>query len=595
MAARIPPGAFLDRAEAGRIAADPARLSTAHAYWDARLAALGENVLTTGTFTSAAMALAAAAPDSPLSGLVPETAHVFDFAVRRPGRGVGDKPVSRSGCLVSLKEITRFVGLGTAPDALADALDAVTAAATASGPSPPAETVAKGLIGCREVFDAVRRYDLCGANAAVTNQTLPVLMALYRQEGGLCVSPPASSYPHSPLINTAPETCRPDDVPFEFVTTESRVGFNFTYEQPGVDGTTLDGTSQAFGLTWRNMLTLGGIDSIFRPRLSAGDEVRHVLARASTAAPPIPALESLRTAIRAKLNPFQRQLFGEMLAGLLMCELDSLSADSLPEPIALLDTLRAAASGLVTAHVATRRGNEIMLTATDDAAEARAVLALQARWFDSRSRLTTLLARTDRAGAVAFNPLPPFMAYLRFNVGDAIFAGILLRAIGALEAARTAATVSPWPHADQFLNALSASFITHPDVLRARKLVRDHWKPKVGTETAWRHIGLVDELRQVGVPPVWLTTAPAPMPVLLKTADVARELVDILVRTDAIPVIDRLLYTAPISKTIALGVMDALPVGAKQRLPLVKAHSFDRLRIVYEKAAQDAGLLPQSP
>jgi hypothetical protein len=528
------------------------------------------------------MAVAAAVPNSALSALVPQTAHVFDAA---------DAPVRSSGCLTSREEISRFVGAGAAPDALAAAIAQVAAAVSGSGPPPAASDVAVGLLGCREVFDVVRRYQSCEAHSVATGLPRPALLALYRQEGSLSISPPKTSYSHGPLIATAPMTCRPDTVPFGFDPTMSRVGFNFVYDRTAFDATTLDPTSQSFGLAFRNMITLGGIDSIVNPRVSPEDELRHLLAKAKSAAPPVAAVTTLNSLVRAKLSPFQRAIFDEVCIGLMMCELDSLGGSQLPGPENLLDQLRTTMTDLVTTHAATRRGNDIMLTAKDDGPEARAVLALQTRWFESRTRWTTLLARADRAGSIAFDQLPPFLAYLRFNTGDAIFGGIVLRAIGAMEAAKAKATLTPWPRADVFLTALAGTLLDHPDVLRARQLVRDHWAPHVGTETAWRHIGLVDELRNVGVPPLWLTTAPLPKPRLRKTADVAREMVDLVVGTDVAPAIEQLLYTAPISTVLSLGIMDALPVAAR-REPLVKAHSFDRLRIVYDKALRDAGVAP---
>lgn len=600
----LPPGATIDPKEADRVIADKARIGAAYTYWSQALAAAGEDVLRSGTFGSEAMRFAAALPNQALNALVPETAHVFDAA---------DPRFDRSGCLASSAEVATATGAGADANDLGAAIAAFAAAATQQqgAAAVSVQQAARGIRVTREVFDLVRRLNMCRDSATTVNAVFADVLGLFRQEGGLVLSPPHASYRHGPLIRTNANlaNCRSSVINFAGVpqvvptwgSVNERVGFNLSYVMAGaVDQPLQHPVSRSFGMVWRNIQVMAGLDSIFRPRLHASDELIWLFERAAALAP----IKHLVNDVRPHLSAIQRDLLagranpplrGGMPAGITMCVIDLLADDELPELEALLTDSVDLFDRLLAGHATVAHSGEVILSADETSSDATLTLELQARWWRSRTQLSTLLARRDRTGAVAFDDFTPFLAYLRFNAGDALFVGILLRTIAALDHARARAKKHAWPGSADFLDALDKSLFTASDTAEADMLVKTHWSQHVATETTWRHQGLVDAFRDRGVPPMWLTTPPAPPPTLQRTADVARRCVDLIAGADLMAALDRLLRTMPLGMLHAFGLTDGFNTPADGRVAFSKAHSFYRVRTAYANAVATAGLSAAFP
>ena len=215
-------------------------------------------------------------------------------------------------------------------------------------------------------------------------------------------------------------------------------------------------------------------------------------------------------------------------------------------------------------------------------------LDIQATWYASRTLPWTLVARKDRTAALQTLPrFPPFLTYLRFHSGDAVFMGVLLRAISKLKALDR-----EWSrHADwgtELRDAFAASSWSQATATELAGLVTTHWRPKVGNETAWRHVGLIEAIEAAGDSPTWLRPAVPPSAKLKKTAEVARKTIEAIEQQDLMDALAAALSLTPITTLVDL---DVLPTGASdRRLIRAKAHSFERLRLAYRAAIDRAQL-----
>src|SRR5688572_26861740 len=98
----LPKGAS-DKPDLARtIARDPKRLLAASSYWTKRFAEAGESVFDTGKFSSPGLRFAAALPDDRFVDLLPDTDKLVPASE-------ADQMANRSGCLMSLVEITRHL------------------------------------------------------------------------------------------------------------------------------------------------------------------------------------------------------------------------------------------------------------------------------------------------------------------------------------------------------------------------------------------------------------------------------------------------------------------------------------------------------
>jgi hypothetical protein len=605
VAITLPPGASVDRDLARRIAEDPNRLPAAAAHWRKRFEELDERVFDTGEFTASELQFAAALPDDELETLAPETKGLI------PATESGEV-VKRSGCLMSLAEIARHVDPALDPADVGDALGALpTATVPLEDPGLPSlvntDQVVVAIMLARELFDVMRRFKFCTEHAERYALSPPELLSLYRREGAYAIAPPASSYRYAPVVRTADAGCRTHSVAF-FDDTTTRGGFIISHAEASRLRSANTPESRSFGLMFRNAVTIGGLDTIVAPRLPAEDELILFLDSA-TKAHPIPApLDALRKNVRERLSRFpvvaaslaerqrsfrsQVEAFDAACLGLMMMRLEELSpADPAPDATTLLARLEADNKALLAAHPAKREsGGRIFITGDDSGTDTKLCLDMQASWYTSRSQMHTLLARRDRGSAPALPRLSPFLTYLRFHIGDPSFVGVLIRALRNLDRMKKEAKKQPWQNADEFLAEAERVAWAPADEKKAKDWLA-RWAA-VGSEFAWRHLGLVERIADAGLRPPWLKTPGAASRRMTETAAVAAALTNLIAERDLLPMLDALLRKSP-TTVIAekFGLLGFASVSAR-RIALAKVHNFEQLRLVYEAAYEQAGLAP---
>jgi hypothetical protein len=195
----------------------------------------------------------------------------------------------------------------------------------------------------------------------------------------------------------------------------------------------------------------------------------------------------------------------------------------------------------------------------------------------------------------------PFVTYLRFHSGDATFMGVLLRIITKLDKLDKEWEKEKSTWGDSFREAFASSRWSKARSNTLAKMLRTHWATeKVKEQTAWRHIGLIETIKNRGGAPTWLKHLKPvkPDPSLETTANVARQTIEAVADQGLIDAVNLALEFTPISKLVSLRMV---PIPHKPgetqeqarlraRLILANAHSFERKRLAYEDAAKRAGL-----
>jgi transcriptional regulator with XRE-family HTH domain len=601
----LPKGAS-DKADLARtIARDQKRVLAASSYWTKRFAEAGETVFDTGKFSSPGLRFAAALPDQRFVSLLPDTDKLV-------AASEDDQMAKRSGCLMSLVEITRHLDGKADPTKTADALNALPAATVPiEDPGMPsvvtADQVAFAIRVARELYDVIRRFAYCETHAADLSVPVDELLAIFRREGAFVVAPPVSSYRLAPVVDTEDAACRTHSVPLDWDHSATRGGFVMSHLQANIPVSTKADESRSFGLLMRNMLCVAGVDTILLSRLPKDDELLFLLDRAIEAKPQPAQIEGLHKDLRANLAKtpavgatlFRRQsnhqsqvdVFDAMSLGLMMLRLEEgAPASPAPEADALLTGLETDMRELFECHAASApEAGRIFIESDDEGTDTKRLVRIQASWYASRKRVDTLLARRDRAVAAGADPFSPFLAYLRYNVGDAAFMGALIRFLAMFDAIRKAARgKNAWPNAALFRAEADKLVWAKADQREAEKWLKD-WRA-VGGESAWRHMGLIDQVVAAGLRPVWLPNPPAPSKQLATTAAVAKATIEKLLAGKFMPAVDVLFRTArvkDVAETFALiGFRDPEP----RRIAMAKAHNFDQMRRVNAKTLGDAGL-----
>jgi hypothetical protein len=243
----------------------------------------------------------------------------------------------------------------------------------------------------------------------------------------------------------------------------------------------------------------------------------------------------------------------------------------------------------------------------------------------------------DRVPGLKDLQFTPLVSYLRFHTGDAMFMGIILRLLRLLDdlikAARDKGVKANPPWGAQFLSAIKATKWAKRSSAE-KKQIRgdlDHWHKHVNMEkatedhpnqeTMWRDVGLIDSFLKGPAPPSWLKPFVPPdkkiskkaeiesFQLLKHTADVATRTVNLILKYELLESLGLALETLPVTTLIDAGALPlpqrkASDIPAKffpqlaaddrlkkfrqvaARAPLVKAHNFERLRLVFDGAAQ---------
>jgi hypothetical protein len=291
---------------------------------------------------------------------------------------------------------------------------------------------------------------------------------------------------------------------------------------------------------------------------------------------------------RRVLRRFENQVTGRqfsqvlaLMAGLAMAELEL--AASPPGAEDLLGRAFDELSAILDAHPCeTPDLADVFLIGNDQSADVRACLLVQARWYASRTRLETLLPHADRRSTSAPR-FSPFVAYLRFHTGDALFLGILIRCLLRLERLR---------REDRSGDAFKTAFDRVRERWRADRKLRAEWlrqkaallryervwRTEARTATAWRHVGLIARLVAAAPPPQWLPAAPDSSP-LAEFGRIAVQVAETIVSHGLSDSVDFALEGTPIS-----GVLTWPGIDPDTSEMLARAHTFAALASAYADA-----------
>ena len=351
--------------------------------------------------------------------------------------------------LIAASEIATFVGqwdsLGTdftQALLLADIAAGFNATAAPAAGSDDARLIGRGLRAARELHDAGQRFRFACAHVALLSTPISFTeaLALHRAEGAFCMPPPLNSLKLAPLILTELTVPPPPDAKKLAARTESAFLnlYGRSFSRPGylpsVGGAVPNNeTRDLLGLL-ANALTLGGLDNIVSWPVTfdnANDELALLVNKAVSA-----DVSGLGTLVSTWANHLtednQRVLY--VAQGIAMAHLEadsSLTGDALIANVVTDLNVMRTFSSLSTPALG------FSILDDDNRRNTQKFLELTTRWYASRTRPETLLARRDRDAFLAMDRLTPYMSYLRFHSGDVIFVGLVLRAAQELPALQT--------------------------------------------------------------------------------------------------------------------------------------------------------------
>lgn len=653
---RLPRGATLDPEEAETIAAggDPVLAGVAYTYWSRRFTDAREPLLDALlTSDTPAAVFSRALPNAPIEDVLPPRPPVLLVRVPLTRGGDANLLLDKAGCLMSAAEISEFVGGGGTVESLAEDLKAFADSPVTPAPPPVLggpSLAARGLRAARELFDVVRRLRIARDHAVKFGLTVAECLALHRQEGALAITPLYDSFSQGPLILTAHVGCRESDVlhslNVEIGRAIERPGFALVlpiaqyFKRLGIKGKTTT-ASMRFEALVTNMLVTGGLDNTtWLPENEGADEVKQLLFHAFKS--PMNGFEGLLVdALGAPTTDFERPQLQRVLL-LLLLNLIGVQIE-LPGALTSADgvmrrSIDALKKLMAMHHVETilrAHGTDVHMLGDGEGGDTEACLEVQAGWYASRKRLVTLMPRRDRSADVEDQTLSPLVAYLRFHTGDVLFMGLVLRALRhfatLIDAAKRRGTRASPSWGGEFLNSVAVSDWKRVTRDEKKQLADDlaHWvakanirlgdKNRANQETVWRHMGLIEALREIEPKPAWLEpfTPPAAkistkaeidqFADLQRIAQAATRTVRLVVDHDLLTPLQQAFETLPVTELVNAGV---LPLPGRKaadipkafrpsldparrllewrkvaaRAPLVKAHNFERLRLVYQKA-----------
>jgi hypothetical protein len=673
---RLPTGATLFPSAADEIVDDGVRLKATYKFWTEQFAAESESCLDglKDSKTPGARFVRNLS-DKPIEELLKDRPPVLIVNRSSLFGGDSDLLLDLAGCLMSGAEISKTIGGdGTIESLASDLLNLKKVGATAapqgtdggaanagsgdagqtsSDDKPDLSAAVRGIYAARELYDAVRRYRIAQDHAQRWDLPSAECLALHRQEGALAITPIRKSVPHGPLIQTG-TPCRPAGIQHNLngmiANAIERPGFSLVlpieiyFKGLGLVGKESE-PSRRFEVVVTDMLATGGLDNIvaWLPENDASDELEQVITFAFNTADGSETSfnTNFLTAMKCTVDDLSKEQFVRAIFFLvqnLTGALFEVSKTSLSAATAI-NTALALLSALMRSHIiesiSRDKRTDVHLIGDDHNGDTESVLRVQTLWYRSRKPLLTLMPRRDRAPDLKDLEFTPLVSYLRFHTGDAMFMGIVLRLLRVLEdlarlAAKNGAKANP-PWGAQFLAAIKSTGWLKRTAAEKRQVRQDlqHWHAHVNmkmgdkthpsSETVWRYVGLISELRKGSSPPSWLGEFTPPSKKISKneqielfkqlqhTADVATRTVKLILKYNLMETLGLALETIPVTTLVDAGALP-LParkasniprkffpqLGGEQRLlqfrkvaaraPLVKAHNFERLRLIYEAA-----------
>jgi hypothetical protein len=586
--AELPKGASIRERFAEEIAGDRKRYELASKYWRDAFDKLGLSA--DKLADEPAIKFATLLPDKNLSALEPGQHRRSLF------NGEGDRVIKESGCLLSLEEMAKAVD--TTPSDLLRDVGAVLSATPDIGLGSEQQKN-RGLRGIRELHDLIRRFRFCDELATTAKVPFSELLALFRQEGALVVPPPADSFAHAPLIRTRSQTCRTPDVDPVGV---ARPGFLLTVHQFKrllLGANRDEDLTRSLILIISNLNVTGGLDDITNPRLpglKAFQEKRGT-----------PVDELLRTLIQVipKLpaKGYVSRLTGvggwRVLLGLLWAEVEFAEPRRVSDVELQVTMLRLSqiVSELVEAHTRLEddtHPSDLFLSADISGKPTRLCLEVAVKWYASRGRPMTLLARRDRDSTEDLPEFGPFGTYLRYHLGDITFVGVLLRTIFhcpeliiaaqsqwkrvAPERAKGAIEEFVKNNGEAMIQAAAKALVVWKKIPSTVEIGEARANPRLpGDEERWHNLGLSkSQIALTGKP-----SEPGLAAKVAKNADIVRDLLSMLAKGRLLEGLMAILEWTSTKTLVHKGVMDGLGRGQKGLEALEKVHSFARLEETY--------------
>jgi hypothetical protein len=484
-------------------------------------------------------------------------------------------------------------------------------AATAAVPgTDDMRDLGRGVRAAREMVDAGQRFQFARANTAalqpLMNVTFPEILALHRAEGAFCMPPANLSLLHAPLILTVPTLGpgTPSGPPAPrtesaFLSLRTAAGDRIGFSRPGYVPTfvsTATGRDRDLVVIVANALTLGGLDNIVSWELTydnANNELASLVDKAIT-----DDVAGIRTEISAWDPANQKQV----ARGIAMAHLEadeSLTGDALITKV--VTDLKA-----LSIYAAAVTATTFAFLDDDARTCTKKNLELTARWYLSRTRPDTLLARRDRTAQFrSMLRLSRYMSYLRFHSGDVIFVGLLLRAAADLAALKTQWTaamgsasfstaIGSIPDSD-FAAALAASGFTALTTAEKNAIASalTLWKDEtIGAkydkrrgESVWRYVGL-----HASITAPWKPAPPSPAAAdtarMKALADAVLSAMTVIRDRDLMKPISLALEYMPLDRLFGIASFNQKNWAANLR----KAENFERLRLFIDKACTRAAL-----
>ena len=510
--------------------------------------------------------------------------------------------IKTAGCLVSLAEIAKFIGSDI--EGIFDDLKSLEKAASETDISKiDLDAVNRGIRAARELSDLIRKISYCKAIAVEYKQDFYEVLALYRQEGGLVLTPFRQSYQCGTLIPTEKETCRSPAIVAQVVNAVDleRPGFNLVF---ATTFTGLKDKSYRLMMVLANLIATSGLDILFKNHPYTGDEISQLFQYAN---------ETLGSELNKYLKAFKAQIddvkglhltLESVFVGLAMfiLESDGHHRKKIPPIESIFDRVFELLRNLVDSHevqaTANTKGSKLKsfcLFGNADQPDILPCLKIQAMWYSTRKFPYTLLALKDRTDEFKdLPPFSPFVTYMRFHANELIFLGILIRFMIKIKSLKKfwegrRKPVKP-PVSVVFPDLSKTEVAIIEKSFNNIKDIKDDSQHPLKT---WVSLGLVDHYTAKKNLPRWF--APGDLDpkfddfnIRVARALIAKNVFTIIKTHKLIDTLNFVLEFTPIKSLFDdLHIFDPKPNEEKRLFMsrvFIKSHSFERVRLVYEDA-----------
>ena len=535
--------------------------------------------------------------------------------------------IKSSGCLVSLAEIEAFIG--SDPEKIFDDLKALKTAATDSKIEIDLDAVNRGIRACRELSDLIRKISYC--KKISTEFSLPYfeMLALYRQEGALALTPFKNSYPFGTLITTEKGRCRSAELVVQIISMKDpkkrfdvierertinrevdpsqerletlckRPGFNLAYS---TSLKTISDESFRMIMIIANLLATAGLDTILKNNPTTDDELSQLFTQNlnNDSSETLSDLYHRFSQLPKIDEEYSKSAFAYIFIGLMMFILekeDGPEKNNIPSILNMGNQASDFLNELFKSHSIEKISHKskvklvnICLVGNQAAPDTFLCLRIQAMWYSTRKFPYTLLAIKNRNTEFkTLSHFSPFVTYLRFHTGEITFLGILIRILTGFPAlkkfwsksynSKNAPPILDFPDLDK----TDEKYIV--EAFNAIKSIPDSSEKPL---QPWISLGLADYYIKSKINLDWLKEKNLKTNTQSsKIAASALIVLTIIKKHKLVDTLNTVLEFTPIKDFFELKVFefdDTKRTRLFRSKIFTKAHSFERVRLVYEAA-----------